>query len=180
MDLRHHSTALSPQPFYRRLWIGKTLALPHYPLQEALDLVAQSEPLRVQRGNLELVVGKYNSILSCILPVEAALLAPQLAVIDAALGRGMTTDGGLTWRSLSIDEFVAESSVLVDDAYATLLGVQVGAVGCGLCPPSVYRAAMLRVFLSVSCGRGSRPGKRVRQRGSSLIHGGDICTELWP
>lgn len=124
--------------------------------------------MRIQRGNLELVVSKYNSILSSILPVEAALLAPQLAVIDAALGRGMTADTGggldggavgggsggngapsgggtgglgtgggtsnngavgggarLTWRSLSIDDFVAECVALVDEAYAALLSVQV-------------------------------------------------------
>ena len=81
-------------------------------------------------------MGKYNVILGMMLEVEAALLAPHIATIDAALCRGMAPDdkslhkGGengmnLTWRSLSIDDFVAEAGVLVEEAYTTLAGVQV-------------------------------------------------------
>ena len=76
----------------------------------ALELNRKAETFRVQIGNLELIVGKYNQIVLTMLDVEQPLLLTQLKAIDKALEKGLRH---LTWKSHSIDGFVRETTTLV-------------------------------------------------------------------
>ena len=87
----------------------------------ALELNKNAETFRVQRGSLQLIVGKYNHIMQTMLEVEQPLLAAQLKSIDKALEKGQKH---LTWKSHSIDDFVRETTTLVKDTYDTLLALK--------------------------------------------------------
>ena len=78
----------------------------------AAELFQRNELFRVQMGNLELIVGKYNQIMTTMLSVEMPLLQAQLKQIDKALEKGQKH---LTWRSHAIDEFIRETTTLVKE-----------------------------------------------------------------
>ena len=83
----------------------------------ALTLNKSAETFRVQRGSLQLIVGKYNHIMQTMRQVEQPLLQSQLKAIDKQLEKGQKN---LNWRSHSIDDFVRETTTLVRDTYDTL------------------------------------------------------------
>ena len=83
----------------------------------AAELNSAAEVFRVQMGNLQLIVGKYNDMLLTMLDVERPLLAAQLQEIDALLEKGLNF---LTWKSLAIDEFVREAMASVQSAHGKL------------------------------------------------------------
>ena len=56
--------------------------------ETALKLNTMAETYRVQRGSLQLIVGKYNHIVMTMLDVEQPLLQGQLKAIDKALEKG--------------------------------------------------------------------------------------------
>ena len=85
--------------------------------KSALELHGKAETFRVQIGNLDLIVGKYNQILISMLDVEQPLLQAQLKAIDKVLEKGQKH---LTWRSHAIDEFVREATTLIKEAFDTL------------------------------------------------------------
>ena len=87
----------------------------------ALKLNKNAETFRVQRGSLELIVGKYNHIMQTMLDVEQPLLQQQLKSIDRSLEKGQKH---LTWKSHSIDDFVRDTNTLVTDTYDTLLALK--------------------------------------------------------
>ena len=87
----------------------------------AMELNKKAETFRVQRGSLQLIVGKYNHIMQTMLEVEQPLLQAQLKAIDKAVEKGLKH---LTWKSHAIDDFVRETSTLVKDAYDTLLALK--------------------------------------------------------
>ena len=71
----------------------------------AEKIFKRGETLRQQTGNLELITGIYNDILSTLLPVERPLIEKKLEAVDAALTKGLTV---LNWNSHHIDEYIAE------------------------------------------------------------------------
>ena len=64
--------------------------------EAALVLLRKSEALRTQRGNLEIIVHKYNSVLAGMAEIERGLLQPHLESADAALEKGIVRKN---WRS---------------------------------------------------------------------------------
>ncbi|RPH15646.1 MAG: hypothetical protein CBC49_005055 [Alphaproteobacteria bacterium TMED89] len=93
------------------------LELGHTVPDSALHLNKSAETFRVQRGSLQLIVGKYNHIMQTMRQVEQPLLQSQLKQIDKQLEKGQKN---LNWRSHSIDDFVRETTTLVRDTYDTL------------------------------------------------------------
>ena len=95
---------------------------PRYKIPDAAaELFKKAETYRVQIGNLELIVGKYNHVLQTVLDVEAPLLQTQLKAIDKQVEKGLKH---LTWRSHSIDEFVRETTTMVKECWDTLMAVK--------------------------------------------------------
>ena len=72
----------------------------------AADLDKQAESFRVLIGNLQLIVGKYNSMVLTLLPVEKPLLDRELKAMDGLLEQAITH---LTWRSPNVKTFVREA-----------------------------------------------------------------------
>ena len=54
----------------------------------ATELSRQREPFRVLRGNLQLIVGKYNQMLLTIMDVERPLLEREMKAMDSLLEQG--------------------------------------------------------------------------------------------
>lgn len=71
----------------------------------AHKIFKRGETLRQQTGNLELITGVYNEILSTLLPVERPLIEKKLESVDAALTKGLTV---LNWNSHHIDGYIQE------------------------------------------------------------------------
>ncbi len=92
----------------------------HPPLEipeSAAALNEKNETFRVQMGNLELIVGRYNQMLLTMLDVERPLLAANLKAIDEVLQKGLHH---LTWKSHAINDFITEAMALVKDAHTKL------------------------------------------------------------
>ena len=83
----------------------------------AHKIFKRGETLRQQTGNLELIVGIYNEILSTLLPVERPLIEKKLEAVDEALAKGL---GVLSWNSHHIDGYIAELMSLVKEVDAIL------------------------------------------------------------
>jgi dynein heavy chain len=93
------------------------LELGHEVPESALALNKLAEQFRVQRGSLQIICNKYNHIMQTMLDVEQPLLQQQLKAIDRALEKGQKH---LTWKSHAINDFVRDTSTLVNDTYDTL------------------------------------------------------------
>ena len=85
--------------------------------ESAAALNEKNETFRVQMGNLELIVGRYNQMLLTMLEVERPLLAANLKAIDEVLQKGLHH---LTWKSHAINDFITEAMALVKDAHTKL------------------------------------------------------------
>lgn len=71
------------------------------------SLYQEGEKFRKYIASLDLIVAKYNNIISTLIPVEVPLMEDRLTKIDRILERGLSE---LNWRSEGIDSFI--SSVL--------------------------------------------------------------------
>ena len=83
----------------------------------ATELSRQREPFRVLRGNLQLIVGKYNQMLLTIMDVERPLLEREMKAMDSLLEQGLTH---LTWKSVDVQSFVKQALHDVSSAHAKL------------------------------------------------------------
>ena len=92
--------------------------------EAALVLLRKSEALRTQRGNLEIIVHKYNSVLAGMADIERGLLQPHLESADAALEKGIVH---LSWKSHGIGEFVTQAMTNVKELSAMLTTIHVNA-----------------------------------------------------
>ena len=81
----------------------------------AEKIFKRGETLRQQTGNLELITGIYNEILSTLLPVERPLIEKKLEAVDAALAKGLTV---LNWNSHHIDDYIVEARPLLPACHA--------------------------------------------------------------
>jgi hypothetical protein len=92
--------------------------------EAALVLLRKSEALRTQRGNLEIIVHKYNSVLAGMADIERGLLQPHLESADAALEKGIVH---LSWKSHGIAEFITQAMTNVKDLSTMLTTIHVNA-----------------------------------------------------
>lgn len=92
--------------------------------EAAVVLLRKSEALRTQRGNLEIIVHKYNSVLAGMAEIERGLLQPHLESADAALEKGIVH---LSWKSHGISEFITQAMVSVKELATILNTIQTNA-----------------------------------------------------
>ena len=91
----------------------KYLRLLNYQVPEkAQRLYNQVDIYRTQTGNLDLIVGMYNEILSTLLPVEKPLLKERIELIDKILKPGIEN---LKWNDQNIDPFIKEAMAHITD-----------------------------------------------------------------
>ena len=83
----------------------------------AADLYKQSETFRVLIGNLQLITGKYNQMLTTLMEVEKPLLDRELKSMDLLLRRGLDE---LTWKSNEVTLFVRQALNEVSAAHNKL------------------------------------------------------------
>ena len=62
-----------------------------------LQIYERDVMFRQQVGNLQLIVGIYNSVQATILPVEKPLITQKLEAVDSALKKGLQV---LHWSAL--------------------------------------------------------------------------------
>ena len=93
--------------------VERPLAIP----SAAAQLHVQAETFRVLRGNLELIAGKYNQMLTTLLDVERPLLERELRSMDTLLEQGLKS---LTWKSLTVQAFVKDALNQVSAAFTKL------------------------------------------------------------
>lgn len=74
--------------------------------ESALDIYQSADTFRAWTGNLDLVVGMNNSVLSTVLPVEKPLVDPFLAKFDLAVRPGLDS---LSWQSEGVGPFISEA-----------------------------------------------------------------------
>jgi dynein heavy chain len=102
-------TRLLREVRYFLLYTGKEIALP----SAALDIYERVDTYRSWNGELDIIVQKYNAVLTELLPVEEPLLEDRIAKMDAALSSGLTE---LKWKSDDkIPAFIAQAQQVVGD-----------------------------------------------------------------
>jgi dynein heavy chain len=81
--------------------------------QAALDIYQNANVYRRWVGQLDIVVQKYNAVLTELLPVEEPLLDEKIVKMDSVLSPGLTD---LRWKSEDrIPEFITQVSTVVGD-----------------------------------------------------------------
>lgn len=91
----------------------KYLRLLNYKVPEkAQNLYDKVDTYRTQTGNLDLIVGMYNEILSTLLPVEKPLLKDKIELIDRILKPGIES---LKWNDTDINPFIKEAMAVITD-----------------------------------------------------------------
>lgn len=73
--------------------------------ESASKIFEKNETFRRQVGNLDLIVGIYNSIQRSLLEIERPLVIEQLNAADEALKKALTT---LNWNSHKIDAYISD------------------------------------------------------------------------
>eukprot|EP00916_Digyalum_oweni_P021759 GHVL01036069.1.p1 GENE.GHVL01036069.1~~GHVL01036069.1.p1 ORF type:complete len:4080 (+),score=886.02 GHVL01036069.1:1188-12242(+) len=80
----------------------------------AKDIYKYSETLRIQNGNLDRIVQKYNGILTELHPVEEPLLDDRIKKMDVILHEGLSNLG---WRSTNMSTFIKDAGTSVHEVY---------------------------------------------------------------
>jgi dynein heavy chain len=94
---------------YFLLYTGRDIELP----EAALDIYERVDTYRSWNGELDIIVQKYNAVLTELLPVEEPLLEDRIAKMDAALAPGLTE---LKWKSDDkIPSFIGQAQQVVGD-----------------------------------------------------------------
>jgi len=78
--------------------------------EKASSLYEKVDTYRSQSGNLDIIVGMYNDILTKLLPVEKPLLAKKIETINRILQPGIDK---LKWNTPEIEPFIKEAMVTV-------------------------------------------------------------------
>lgn len=73
--------------------------------ESALKIFERDDTFRQQIGNLDLIVGIYNTLQQNILPVEVPLVKDKLDAVDALLDKGLNV---LNWNSHHINDYISE------------------------------------------------------------------------
>lgn len=91
----------------------KYLRLLNYKVPEkAQKLFDKVDTYRNQTGNLDLIVGMYNNILSTLLPVEKPLLRDKIELIDKILKPGIDE---YKWNNENLGPFIKEAMEIVTE-----------------------------------------------------------------
>lgn len=105
-DDRHLVTNFDPA-LVRLLREVKYFLLLDLPVPDsALQIFQQSDTFRSWTGNLDLIVGMNNAVLSTMLPVEKPLVVPYLEKFDLVVQPGLES---LNWQSPGVEEFIQDS-----------------------------------------------------------------------
>eukprot|EP00984_Skeletonema_dohrnii_P005277 scaffold1843_cov107-Skeletonema_dohrnii-CCMP3373.AAC.8 len=87
----------------------------------ALQIFQLSDTFRAWTGNLDLIVGMNNSVLSTMIPVEKPLVVPYLEKFDLVVQPGLET---LNWQSPGVEEFIRDSMEQVKIVHGVLKTMQ--------------------------------------------------------
>eukprot|EP00163_Fabomonas_tropica_P009916 TRINITY_DN1985_c0_g1_i1.p1 TRINITY_DN1985_c0_g1~~TRINITY_DN1985_c0_g1_i1.p1 ORF type:complete len:4225 (-),score=1474.45 TRINITY_DN1985_c0_g1_i1:598-13272(-) len=93
--------------------------------ESAMAIYKRAENFRTQIGNLELIVHKYNNMLTTMLDVERPLFVQHLKDIDSSLEKGI---GSLNWKSHGVGPFITQAMAAVNKASNVLLTLKSGVV----------------------------------------------------
>ncbi|EKX40179.1 hypothetical protein GUITHDRAFT_75827, partial [Guillardia theta CCMP2712] len=93
-----------------RYFVSLAISVP----EAARTLFLNEEKFRIQSGNLDLIVVRYNKILQMLSQVEKRLIQTRIDAIDKILENGLTN---INWKSHSIDEFITQAMSMVGEAY---------------------------------------------------------------
>ncbi|CEL96675.1 unnamed protein product [Vitrella brassicaformis CCMP3155] len=85
--------------------------------EAAAEIFGKAGVYRKQTGSLDLVIKKYNGILTELLPVEEPLLEDRIVKMDTTLSPGLTD---LKWKSTNIDDFLGQATGVVNDVSAVV------------------------------------------------------------
>uniref|UniRef100_A0A0G4GMS7 Dynein-1, subspecies f n=1 Tax=Chromera velia CCMP2878 TaxID=1169474 RepID=A0A0G4GMS7_9ALVE len=80
--------------------------------EAAEEIYSKVDIYRKQTAALDLIMNKYNGVLTELLPVEEPLLDSRIVLMDQQLSPGLAE---LKWRSMNIDEFLASTHSVVTD-----------------------------------------------------------------
>jgi dynein heavy chain len=85
----------------------------------AAEVFKKGEMFRRQTGNLDLIVGAYNSMIKTMLPVEQPLFASHFSKMDQMMAHVIGADG-MNWLSSDINDFIAQAKESVEYSHGVL------------------------------------------------------------
>lgn len=82
--------------------------------KSAADIYSKDKMYRSQINKLELIVGRYNTVVTSLNEVEEPLIIQRIHRMDQTLQPGITE---LKWKSPEVNDFIAKSHKEVDDVF---------------------------------------------------------------
>jgi dynein heavy chain len=82
--------------------------------RSAADIYAKDKMYRSQINKLELIVGRYNTVVTSLNEVEEPLIIQRIHRMDKTLQPGISD---LKWKSPEVNEFISKSHKEVDDVF---------------------------------------------------------------